>query len=99
MERRLKSRHKIPLLRAIVSFANTTSQEFKTLNISDDGAFIITDHPKPEGTRVFMSLFEDTWPNKLLKKKHMVKVEGTVRRKTSYGMAVCFDYRQQFAWM
>ena len=98
MERRLMGRHNISL-RAIVSFTDTPAQEFKTLNISGDGAFLITDHPKPEGTRVFMSLFEDTRINKLIKRRHMVKVEGTVKRSTRYGMAVCFDHRQQFSWM
>ncbi|MCK4839235.1 MAG: PilZ domain-containing protein [Desulfobulbaceae bacterium] len=98
MERRLKGRHNIPV-KAIVSFADTTSQECKTLNISGDGAFLITDHVKPEGTRVLMSIFEDTKTNRLIKRRHMVKVEGTIKRSTIYGMAVCFDHRQQFAWM
>lgn len=98
MERRLKSRHNMPV-KAIVSFTDTTTQEFKTLNISGDGAFLITDQAKPEGTRVFMSLFVETGPNKMIKKKAVVKVEGTVKRCTSYGMAVCFDHRQIFGWM
>jgi len=96
MERRLMSRHNIPV-RAIVSFTDTTSQECKTLNISGDGAFLITDRPKPVGTRLFMSLLMDARPNKLIKKKTEIKLEGTVRRLTSYGMAVCFDHRHQFA--
>lgn len=96
MERRLMSRHNIPV-RAIVSFTDTTSQECKTLNISGDGAFLITDRPKPVGTRLFMSLLMDARPNKLIKKKTEIKLEGTVRRLTTYGMAVCFDHRHQFA--
>ena len=96
MERRLMSRHNIPV-RAIVSFTDTTSQECKTLNISGDGAFLITDRPKPVGTRLFMSLLMDARPNKLIKKKTEIKLEGTVMRLTTYGMAVCFDHRHQFA--
>ncbi len=79
MERRLKSRHNFPV-RAIVSFPDTTTQEYKTLNISGDGAFLITDRTKPEGTRVFMSLFVESSPDKTIKKRIMVKLEGTVRR-------------------
>ncbi len=98
MERRLKSRYTIPV-RAIVSFPDSTSQECKTLNISGDGAFLLSDHAKPEGTRIALSLFEDTRANKLIKKRHAVEVEGTVKRSSVYGMAVCFDHRQIFGWM
>ena len=40
MERRLKSRHDIPM-KAILSFSDNSSQECKTLNISGDGAFLL----------------------------------------------------------
>jgi len=96
MERRLMSRHNMPV-RAIVSFTDTTTQEFETLNISGDGAFFATDRAKPEGTRIFMSLFVEARLNKMVNKKHVVNLEGTVKRRTSNGMAVCFDHRHQFA--
>jgi hypothetical protein len=98
MERRLMDRHNLPV-KAVVSFTDATSQECKTLNISGDGAFLITDKPKPVGTRLFMSLLMDARPDKLIKKKSVIKLEGTVRRLTSYGMAVCFEHRHQFAGM
>ncbi|MEN8134138.1 MAG: PilZ domain-containing protein [Thermodesulfobacteriota bacterium] len=98
MERRMTGRHNIPL-RAIVSFTDATTREFKTLNISDDGAFLISDHAKPKGTRVFMSLFVENRPGKLINNRTMVNLEGTVRRSTSNGMAVYFDHRHRFAGM
>ena len=98
MERRLLDRHNLPV-KAIVSYTDTTSQECKTLNISGDGAFLITDKPKPPGTRIFMSLLMDARPDKMIRKNAVIKLEGTVRRLTAYGMAVCFDHRHQFAGM
>ena len=91
-------RHNFPV-KAIVNYTDTTSQECKALNISGDGAFLITDKPKPIGTRLFMSLLMDTRPDQMIKKKSVIKLEGTVRRLTAYGMAVCFDHRHQFAGM
>jgi len=98
MERRLKSRHEIPM-KAIVSFTSTTSHEYKTLNVSGDGAFLITDKAKPVGTRVLMSLLMDTRPDNLTKKRKVITIRGTVKHLNQHGMAICFDQRLHFAGM
>ena len=98
MERRLKSRHEIPM-KAIVSFAGTTSHEYKTLNVSGDGAFLITDEAKPVGTKVLMSLLMDTRPDNLTRKRKVITIRGKVKRRNQYGMAICFDQRLHFAGM
>ena len=98
MERRLKNRHNIPA-KAIVSFSDATSHEYKTLNISGDGAFLVTDQPKPVGTRVFISLFMDIRPEKMKLARKPIKIDGFVNRRSTDGMAICFDHRMPFAWM
>ena len=98
MERRLKGRHNIPM-KAIVSFIDATSHEYQTLNISGDGAFLITDQPKPVGTRVFMTLFLDIEPEEMKPASQPVKLKGFVNRRRNYGMAICFDHRIPFNWM
>ena len=98
MERRLKSRHSIPM-KAIVTYDDTTSHEYETLDVSGDGAFLITDKAKPVGTKVLMSIIMDSWPNNQEMKRKAITVEGTVNRCTSHGMAVCFDRRQHFSGM
>ena len=92
MERRLMDRHNLQVS-AILSFSDTTSKKCKTLNISGDGAFLITSQPKPVGTRVFMSLLVEARPDEMIKKKTVIKLEGIVNRITTYGMAICFDHR------
>ena len=96
MERRLTGRYNIPL-RALVSFSDDPTQEFKTRNISAGGVLFITNETKPSGTRVFMSLFPDAMPGKRTREKTGVKIEGTVKRCSSTGMAVCFDDDSRFA--
>lgn len=88
--RRLTDRHNLQVT-AIVSFPNTTSRECRTLNVSGDGAFLMTSQAQPVGTKVFMSLLVDAKPNEQIRKKTVIKLEGTVRRLTTYGMAVSFD--------
>jgi len=96
MERRLKSRHNIPM-KAIVTFDDTTSHEYETLNVSGDGAFLITDKAKPIGTKVLISLIMESVLKNQDKEKTAITVEGTINRCTSHGMAVCFDRRQYFS--
>ena len=98
MERRLKSRHNTPM-KVIVSYPDATSHEYQALNISGDGAFLITDKPKPVGTRVFMSLFLDIGSEEMKPARKPVKIKGYVNRRSNYGMAICFDHRMHFAWM
>ncbi|MCK4837403.1 MAG: PilZ domain-containing protein [Desulfobulbaceae bacterium] len=94
MEKRMTERYNIPL-RAIVTFTGAPRQEIETLNISGDGAFFMTNQTMPEGTRFFMSLFMDDIPAK----NPVVMLEGTVKRRSTSGMGVYFDQRQQFSWM
>jgi hypothetical protein len=89
MEKRLLDRYNLQM-KAILSFTNTTTKEARTLNISGDGAFIMTSQIKPVGSKIFISLLFDAKPDKQIKRKTVIKLEGTVRRTTIYGMAVCF---------
>ena len=98
MERRLMDRHNLQM-KAILSFADTQTKECKTLNISGGGAFIMTAQTKPVGSKIFISLLTDARPDTQIKRKTVIKLEGTVRRTTTYGMAVCFEPCQQFAEM
>ena len=96
--RRLMDRHNLQVT-AIVSFTDTTSKKCRTLNVSGDGAFLITSHPEPVGTKVIMSLLVDAKPEKFIKKKSVIMLEGIVKRITNYGMAVCFSSNHQLAGM
>ena len=98
MNRRLAGRHNIPV-RAIVSIPDAPPQQFETMDISADGAFLITDQPLATGTRVFMSLYVPPLPDKQVEEETVVEVEGTVSRLSSKGMGICFDHRHRFAWM
>ena len=89
MEKRLTDRYNLQM-KAILSFTDTSTKEARTLNISGDGAFIMTSQIKPVGSKIFISLLVDAKPDKQIKKKTVIKFEGTVRRTTTYGMAVCF---------
>ena len=89
MEKRSTDRHNLQM-KAILSFTDTTTKEARTLNISGDGAFIMTSQIKPVGSKIFISLLVDARPDKQIKKKTVIRLEATVRRITAYGMAVCF---------
>ena len=90
MERRLMDRHNLQM-KAILSFPDTPTKQCTTLNISGNGAFIMTDQARPVGSRIFISLLTEAKPDKQIKKKTVIKLEGSVKRTTNYGMAVCFD--------
>ena len=92
MEKRLMERHNV-MLQATVTFAGLPTRDFDTLNISDDGAFLMADEPVPEGTRFFMSLFMGDRPAK----KPIVMVEGAVKRCSESGVGIFFDKRQHFS--
>jgi hypothetical protein len=98
MNRRLAGRRNIPV-RAIVSIPDAPPQQFETMDISADGTFLITDHPLATGTKVFMSLYIPPIPDKHVEEETVVELEGTVTRRSSEGMGVCFDHRHLFAWM
>ncbi len=89
MEKRLTDRYNLQM-KAILSFTDTQTKEARTLNISGDGAFIMTSQIKPVGSKIFISLLVDAKPDEQIKRKTVIKLEGTVRRTTIYGMAVCF---------
>lgn len=89
MEKRLTDRYNLQM-KAILSFTDTTTKEARTLNISGDGAFIMTSQIKPVGSKIFISLLFDAKPDKQINKKTVIRLEATVRRTTIYGMAVCF---------
>jgi hypothetical protein len=78
-------------MKAILSFTDTTTKEARVLNISGDGAFLLTSQIKPVGSKIVISLLVDAKPDKQIKKKTVIKLEGIVRRTTIYGMAVCFN--------
>lgn len=98
MEKRSVHRYVIPM-RALLSFSDAPTQMLRTRNISAEGAFFITDRTRPQGTNVFMSLFMNTAPGKRVRDRNVVKVRGTVMRRSAYGMAICFDQHYQFPWM
>lgn len=98
MERRLARRRNIPV-RAIVAIPDAPPQQFEAMDISADGAFLITNQPLPTGTRIFMSLYIPPIPEKQVAEETLVETEGTVTRHSSAGMGVCFDHRHRFAWM
>ena len=91
MEKRLMERHNV-LLPATVTFAGFPTQQFETINISDDGALLRADQEVPEGTKFFMSLFM----GERATKRPLVMVGGTVRRRSESGLALYFDQRQDF---
>ncbi len=98
MNRRLARRRNIPV-RAIVSIPDAPPQQFETMDISADGTFLVTNQPLATGTRVFMSLYVPPLPEEHIEEETVVEVEGTVTRRSSEGMGVCFDHRHRFAWM
>ena len=87
--RRSLERHNLQV-KTIMSFTDTTSKEARTINISGDGAFIMTSNPQAVGAKVYMSLLTDARPDDQIRKKTVINLEGIVRRITPYGMAVCF---------
>ena len=91
-------RHNLQM-QAILSFTDTPTKLVRTLNISGDVAFFMTAQTKPVGSRIAISFLTDARPDTQIKRKTVIKLEGTVRRTTTYGMAVCFEPCQQFAEM
>ena len=90
MDRRINDRHAIQV-KTILSFADTPAKECRTLNVSGGGAFIMTSKPKPVGSKLYMSFLMDAKPNDQIRKKTVINLEGSVRRTTPYGIAVCFE--------
>jgi len=88
--RRFMARHNLQV-KTVLSFPDTPTEEARTLNISGDGAFIMTSKPKPVGSKIFMSLLATASPDEQIKKKTVIDLEGIVRRTTPYGMGICFQ--------
>ena len=88
--RRLMDRHNLQV-KTVLSFPDTTTKEARTLNISGDGAFIMTSQPKPVGSKIFMSLLASARPDEQIRKKTVIDLKGIVRRITPYGMGICFE--------
>jgi Tfp pilus assembly protein PilZ len=74
------------------------SFEVVTRDICAGGAFIQTDHPLSVGTDIKMNLILplDNLP-KLGNRRSRIDVSGSVVRRESQGMAVCFDKRYQIS--
>ena len=87
--RRSLERHNLQV-KTVLSFTDATSKEARTINISGDGAFIMTSNPQPVGSRVYMSLLADARPDDQIRKKTVIDLEGIVSRITPYGIGVCF---------
>lgn len=62
-----------------------------TTNISSNGAFLMSDHPLPIGTKVKLDLVLSLDELRKVKgKRTLIEVSGKVIRNGSGGMAVCF---------
>ena len=94
--RRLMNRYNLQV-KTVMSFPDSQTKEGRTLNVSGEGAFIVTSQTKPVGSKIYMSLLAEARPGEQIRKKTVIDLEGTVRRITSYGMAVCFEPCQEFA--
>ena len=88
--RRLMDRHNLQV-KTVLSFPDTPTEEARTLNVSGDGAFVLTSQTKPVGSKIFISLLAAASPDKQIRRKTVIDLEGIVRRITPYGMGICFD--------
>ena len=82
----------LPARLEINSSQTTEMFELQTRNISSAGAFLNTTRRFPVGTRCQLELIVTSKRIKELTGLNgLIKVDGTIVRSTSEGVAVCFD--------
>ena len=87
-------RFKVPVhVETMVSGENVRSYEWKTRDVSSDGAFFLTNGQLLEnGTDIKVSIYLNSFSGT----GSWVKMNGRVVRAESEGLGVCFDGQYQF---